>query len=274
MRAASPGPRAIGAVLLREAQQGIHADDRENDHRLGRLAEQQRDARRRYEEEDQRGRQLPPGDAKRGPAVGRRQGIRTRTSPRRVLTAEAAGQGRRVASRHDGTIAHVRPPRVMFDDLRHLVQDSLPGTPGAHSHRYAHDVRLAACALLVELALADGFFSVLERARIVAMLRRWFGVHAADAEQLLAQAASARRDAGSVDSFARRIVEEYEPAQRALVAELLYEVAIADGVVDAAEERVLTELAAALELDPVVLARARHGDSRPETIRSRSNSID
>lgn len=102
----------------------------------------------------------------------------------------------------------------MLDALRHLVQDSLPGTPGAHSRVHPHDVRVAACA---------------------------------------------RRDAAGQFVFTRQLVQEYDVAQRTVLAELLWEVAMADGSVDATEEDMIAELSAALELDPTVLARGRSG---------------
>jgi uncharacterized tellurite resistance protein B-like protein len=145
----------------------------------------------------------------------------------------------------------------MFDALRHLVQDSLPGTPGAHSRVHPHDVRVAACALLLELAHADGHFSSLERSRIAGMLQRSFGVKDADAETLLAEAASARRDAAGTFVFTSQLVREYDTAQRTVVAELLWEVALSDGAIDETESAMLAEIAAALELDPAVLAKKR-----------------
>lgn len=148
----------------------------------------------------------------------------------------------------------------MFDALRHLVQDSLPGTPGAHSRVHPHDVRIAACALLLELANADGHFSALERSRIVGMLERWFGVGEADAEVLLAEAASARRDASGPAVFTAQLVREYDVAQRAVVAELLWELAVIDGVVAGREAQVIGELSEALVLDPQVLAKGRTAD--------------
>jgi len=151
----------------------------------------------------------------------------------------------------------------MLDALRHLVQDSLPGTPGAHSRVHPHDVRVAACALLLELANADGHFSALERSRIAGMLQRYFGVHAAGAEALLAEAASARRDAAGQFVFTRQLVQEYDVAQRTVLAELLWEVAMADGSVDATEEDMIAELSAALELDPTLLARGTRTDPSP-----------
>jgi uncharacterized tellurite resistance protein B-like protein len=147
----------------------------------------------------------------------------------------------------------------MFDDLRHLVQDSLPGTPGRHSRLHPHDARVAACALLLELAHADGYFSALERSRITGMLRRWFGVHETDAERLLAEAASARRDAGSPLVFTQQLVEAYDVGQRTVVAELLWEVAHADGVLEDEEAALVAQLSAALDLDPSLLARTRGG---------------
>ena len=53
----------------------------------------------------------------------------------------------------------------MLDAILKLIGDSVPGTPGTHSKVQVNDVRVAACALLVELACADGEFSAAEQAR-------------------------------------------------------------------------------------------------------------
>ena len=87
----------------------------------------------------------------------------------------------------------------MLDAIRRLIGDSMPGTPGAQSHTHAHDVRLAACALLLELAHVDGQFTVVERTRIHDVLQRHFDVDAAGADALMAEAAVASRQ--SVDDF-------------------------------------------------------------------------
>ncbi|MFN7798173.1 TerB family tellurite resistance protein [Gemmatimonas sp.] len=145
----------------------------------------------------------------------------------------------------------------MFDALRRLVSDSVPGTPGAHSRVYPHDVRIAACALLVELSCADGTFSDAEQHRIMESLQRHFGVDEAGARELLAEAAAANRDAVDHFVFTRQVVKEYSLAQRIVLAELMWQVVLADGLFDEQEAYLIRKLANLLELEPAFLSQAR-----------------
>ncbi|GAB1344843.1 tellurite resistance TerB family protein [Gemmatimonas sp.] len=145
----------------------------------------------------------------------------------------------------------------MFDALRRLVRDSVPGTPGAHSRVYPHDVRIAACALLVELSCADGDFSDVEQRRILEVLQRHFGVDELGARDLLVQAADANRDAVDHFVFTRQIVKEYSMAQRIVLAELMWQVVLADGDFDEQEAYLIRKLANLLELEPAFLSQAR-----------------
>ncbi len=145
----------------------------------------------------------------------------------------------------------------MLDAIRRFLADSLPGTPGAQSRVYPHDVRLAACALLVELANVDGEFSAVERERILEILQRHFAVDADGAATLMAEAASAGRHAADDFVFTKQLVREYTLAQRMVLAELMWQVVLADGVVDAQESYLMRKLANLLQLEPAYLAEAR-----------------
>jgi uncharacterized tellurite resistance protein B-like protein len=145
----------------------------------------------------------------------------------------------------------------MLDSIRKLIGDSLPGTPGAHSRVHPHDVRLAACALLVELACADGDFSDAEQRRIMEILQRHFGVDEAGARVLLAEAASANRDAVDHFVFTRQVVKDYDLGQRIVLAELMWQVVLADGELDGQESYLIRKLASLLDLEPAFLAQAR-----------------
>jgi uncharacterized tellurite resistance protein B-like protein len=145
----------------------------------------------------------------------------------------------------------------MLDAIRHLITDNLPGTPGAHSRTHPHDVRVAACALLLELAHADGEFSDVERTRIEAILQRHFGVDADGARALMAEADSAHRDAVDHFTFTRQLVREYDTAQRVLLAEVMWSVTLADGTLDDHEGYLMRKLSSLLELEPAFLSEAR-----------------
>lgn len=145
----------------------------------------------------------------------------------------------------------------MLDAIRRLIGDNIPSTPGAHSRTHPHDVRVAACVLLVELATVDGEFSAIERTRITEILQRHFGVDAAGAEALITEAAAAGRDAADDFVFTRQVVREYDLAQRMVLAELMWQVVLADGVVDGQESYLMRKLANLLQLEPAFLSEAR-----------------
>ncbi len=145
----------------------------------------------------------------------------------------------------------------MLDAIRRLIGDSVPGTPSAQSHVHKHDVRLAACALLLELAHVDGEFTDVERNRIHEMLQRHFDVDSAGADALMAEAAVASRQSVDDFVFTRQVVKEYTLAQRMVLAELMWQVVLADGKLEERESYLMRKLANLLQLEPAFLAEAR-----------------
>jgi uncharacterized tellurite resistance protein B-like protein len=145
----------------------------------------------------------------------------------------------------------------MLDAIRRLIGDNVQGATPAHSRTHTHDVRVAACALLLELAHVDGEFSAVEQQRIRDILQRHFGVDAAGAEGLMAEAASATRDAVDDFTFTRQVVREYDLAQRMVLAELMWQVVLADGELAERESYLMRKLANLLQLEPAFLSAAR-----------------
>ncbi len=145
----------------------------------------------------------------------------------------------------------------MFEALRRLINDSLPGTPDEPATTVHADVRVAACALLIELANADGQFSDVERRRIHEILQRQFGVDAQAADALMAEATAASRKSVDDFTFTRQVVAEYTQAQRVVLAELMWQVVLADGSLDAQEAWLMRKLANLLRLEPAFLSQAR-----------------
>lgn len=150
----------------------------------------------------------------------------------------------------------------MLDAIRRLM-----GTPAANAPsstpRSPSDVRVAAVALLVELASVDGDFSAIERQRITEILERHFGVDAEGAASLIAEATTAGRAAADDFVFTRQVVRDYDLPQRMVLAELMWQVVLADGVVDGQESYLMRKLANLLQLEPAFLAEARKRSEQP-----------
>jgi uncharacterized tellurite resistance protein B-like protein len=123
-----------------------------------------------------------------------------------------------------------------------------PGVPG---------VQLAACALLLELAHADGVMSPAEQVHIEGAVQRHFGLDDATARELIALADAERRQSIDHFQFTRLIAAEYDLGQKMVLAEVMWGVILADGELATHETWLVRKLAHLLELEPGYLAEAR-----------------
>jgi uncharacterized tellurite resistance protein B-like protein len=125
-----------------------------------------------------------------------------------------------------------------------------PGSPSPAIH-------VAACALLLELAHADGEFSEPERAHILAALARHFSLDPSTAGELLNLAEVERQHAIDHFQFTRLINAHFDLGQKMVLAEVMWGVILADGKVVEHEAYLVRKLANLLELEPGYLAQAR-----------------
>ena len=118
-------------------------------------------------------------------------------------------------------------------------------------------VQLAACALLLELAHADGVMSPAELTHIESALQRHFGLDDATARELISLAETERRQSIDHFQFTRLIAAEYDLGQKMVLAEVMWGVILADGELATHETWLVRKLAHLLELEPGYLAEAR-----------------
>jgi uncharacterized tellurite resistance protein B-like protein len=118
-------------------------------------------------------------------------------------------------------------------------------------------VQLAACALLLELAYADGGMSPSEQAHIERAVRQHFGLDEPTARELIALADAERRQSIDHYQFTRLIAAEYDLGQKMVLAELMWGVILADGELATHETWLVRKLAHLLELEPGYLSEAR-----------------
>lgn len=118
-------------------------------------------------------------------------------------------------------------------------------------------VQLAACALLLELAHADGSMSPSEQAQIERAVRQHFGLDEATARELITLADTERQQSIDHYQFTRLIAAEYDLGQKMVLAELMWGVILADGELATHETWLVRKLAHLLELEPGYLSEAR-----------------
>jgi len=151
----------------------------------------------------------------------------------------------------------------MLDSIRDFVTQRILRPATAPSPSGPTGVQLAACALLLELAHADGEFDAAERRHIESALERHFALDAATARELITLAEAARAQAIDEFQFTRLITEEYDLGQRMVLAEVMWGVILADGRIADHEAYLVRKLGYLLQLEPAYLAQARRAATSP-----------
>lgn len=153
----------------------------------------------------------------------------------------------------------------MLDSIRQFVSSRLAPRPAGKSPGSSGlpGVQIAACALLLELAHADGEFSEAERTHIEQALGRHFSLDETTTRELMTLAAAERAQSVDHFQFTRLISAQYDLAQKMVLAEVMWGVILADGHLADHEAYLVRKLANLLELQPGFLAEARRAASPP-----------
>lgn len=146
----------------------------------------------------------------------------------------------------------------MLDALKRLLADRASPPPTQHVDAPVdNDLHLAACALLLEVAHADGEFSEVERARLELALKRHFGLDDAAMARLIDDAERERENSVDHFAFTSKLVAGYDTGQKMLLAEIMWGIILADGEVADDESIMVRKLAGLLQLEPAYLSQAR-----------------
>jgi uncharacterized tellurite resistance protein B-like protein len=143
----------------------------------------------------------------------------------------------------------------MIDAVRKLFAKE---TEGSQSPQDAVDpVHLAACALLLDIAYADGEFSAPERKHLEDVLARHFGLSGADGQRLMALAEEERRKSIDHFRFTSVLQRSYDLGQKMVLAEVMWGLVLADGEIADHEHYLTRKISNLLELEPAYLSSAK-----------------
>src|SRR5688572_15199276 len=118
-------------------------------------------------------------------------------------------------------------------------------------------VHVAACALLLEIAHADGEFSDAERSHLEDVLGRHFGLSIEDGRRVLALAEDQRQRAVDLFRFTSVLLRNYDVGQKMVLAEVMWGLVLADGKIADHEHYLTRKISNLLELPPTYLATAK-----------------
>lgn len=119
------------------------------------------------------------------------------------------------------------------------------------------DTKLAACALLLELAHADAQFTEAERRHLRSAIGRQFGLEARQADELLELAEKARAEATDLYQFTSLVKEHYSRGQKMVLLEIMWGLVYSDGELASKEEYLMRKICNLLDIEAGYLAEVR-----------------
>lgn len=147
----------------------------------------------------------------------------------------------------------------MFTTLKSFLEPLLP--QAAPRAAFEHTLQVATAVLLVEVMRSDAGIGLSERAAVIVALRDRFDLDADEVEALMVVADQTAREAHDLHTFTSRLNDQLEPEQKARIVEYMWQVAYADGRLDAHEQHVMRKLADLLYIP--------HGDYIAAKMRAR-----
>ena len=144
----------------------------------------------------------------------------------------------------------------MFDHLKNFVAEFAGAPDGAHFS--PDDFRLAAVALLIHLAGADGHFRRIGAQTAARTHRDRFGLDAETTTRLIELGETQDRQAVDFYHFTHALTKALDQEGRQKIIAMMWEIAFADGTVSEVEESIVARIADLLGVSSQDRVRLRH----------------
>ena len=151
----------------------------------------------------------------------------------------------------------------MIDLVKRFFSKDTKDAPVDQGKETTHDIRIATCALFLEMSQIDGEFSESERAHIISTLKKDY--HLSDEYAVALLEASHEELEGSIDlwHFTNLINQNYSMEEKLEIIENIWRIAYTDGRLDKHEDYLVHKLAKLLRLSHKQLIEAKLKAKRP-----------
>jgi uncharacterized tellurite resistance protein B-like protein len=136
----------------------------------------------------------------------------------------------------------------MIDLVKKFFGKSRSDVSEAGKEITSHDVRIATCALLLEMAHIDGEFSESERESIINIIKKDYDLSDEHAVALIEAAGEELQRSIDLWKFARLINQNYSADEKIQIIEMVWKVIYTDGKLDKHEDYLVHKLAHLLRL--------------------------
>ena len=145
----------------------------------------------------------------------------------------------------------------MIDFLRKVFGEPSEEAFSQQSNIRHHDPRIAACALLLEMAHIDGEFTIEEKENLISLLKSEYELSGADALEMIKEAEKDLSNSLDLWRFADMINENFSTEEKLRVVELLWELVYTDDKLDEHEDYLIHKLAHLLRISHSQLIDAK-----------------
>lgn len=147
----------------------------------------------------------------------------------------------------------------MLDSLKRFFNPPAADGPAAAGDDPEHDIRIATCALFLEMARIDGKFTPQEMETVLSIMKEKYGLSGEHADALVAEADKELEDSVDLWQFARLINENYSIDEKIEVIETLWQMVYVDGKMDEYEHYLMNKLRNLLRLthDQLIAAKKK-----------------
>jgi uncharacterized tellurite resistance protein B-like protein len=145
----------------------------------------------------------------------------------------------------------------MLDTIKSLFSKDAKQDSGQDKRTTEHDIRVATCALFVEMARIDEKFTQTEVDTIISILKEKYALSAEHADALVAEADRELSESVDLWQFARLINKNYSIEEKIEIIETLWQMVYVDGKMDRYEHYLMNKLKNLLRLSHDQLINAK-----------------
>ena len=145
----------------------------------------------------------------------------------------------------------------MIDGIKRFFGKASAGNDKSADRPPEHDIRVAVCALCIEMARIDKQFTPEELEKVLAILKEKYQLPAENAQALMAAAEQELEESVDLWQFARLINANYHIDAKLEIVEILWQIVYVDGKMDAHEHYLMNRLSNLLRLSHSQLIEAK-----------------
>jgi uncharacterized tellurite resistance protein B-like protein len=136
----------------------------------------------------------------------------------------------------------------MIDIVKRFFSNATAEVSKDANQKTEHDLRVATCALFLEMARIDETFTQEEMNTILTILKEKYGLSQEHADALAAEADKELAESVDLWRFARLINENYTIDEKIKIIEILWQMVYVDGKMDKYEHYLMNKLKNLLRL--------------------------